>query len=98
MDRRAVDALAVFCADQRHHFDSLAWLRRSVSDGRAVAVVALYLAMTSWYGHQAELHLIAEEIYPGISDLSAFAQEIWAMGMNLARFSAYTRCADRTTD
>lgn len=92
MQRQTLDALTVFCADQRYQFDPAAWLRRGAWQGNAVAVVAQYLAMTSWYGYDAELHLIAEEICPGISGLDTFNREMRTMGMDLAQFSVRTRC------
>ncbi|MFM9880390.1 MAG: hypothetical protein ACKVOO_08280, partial [Burkholderiaceae bacterium] len=52
VDGRKFSAMATFCSDQRCHFDPAAWLRRSASEGKVVAVVAQYLAMTSWYGHE----------------------------------------------
>lgn len=95
VSRQTLDTLAAFCASQRYCFDPAAWLQCSVSHGRLVAVVAQYLAMTSWYGHESELQAIAEKIFPGISSLDAFHQETSAMEMNLALFSVSTRCKFR---
>ena len=93
MDLQILDALTAFCAHQRYDFDPAAWLLRSESDGRLVAVVAQYLAMTSWYGHGESLRQVAEKIEPGISTSNAFADQLRAvLGLNLARFSVRTRC------
>ena len=54
-------ALAQFCADQYFAFDARAWKRRSQYDHHASTIAALYLAMTTWYGHEAELERIAAD-------------------------------------
>lgn len=91
INHQTLDALAAFCADQRYSFDSSAWLKRSASEGKALGVVAQYLAMTSWYGHDAELEQVAEKICPGISNLNTFSGQTEALGVNLAQLSVATR-------
>ena len=59
MNQQESVALAQFCADQYFAFDSRAWARRSLYDRNASTVAAMYLSMTSWYGHEGELERIA---------------------------------------
>ena len=89
MRRRTLDGLAQFCAVQRYRFDSAAWMCRSASDGRRMAFVAHYLSMTGWYGHDKQLQMVAEEICPGVAniDIDTFAQNMRAMGVDLAQLS-----------
>jgi hypothetical protein len=54
-------ALAQFCADQYFAFDARAWKRRSQYDHHASTIAALYLAMSTWYGHETELERIAAD-------------------------------------
>ncbi len=89
--RRTLDGLAVFCAVQRSRFDPAAWLRRSAHDGRRVAFAARYLAMTGWYGHEAELEVIAEKIIPGIANIDTYMQEIQTIDIALAQLSSTIR-------
>lgn len=89
--RRTLDGLAVFCAVQRSRFDPAAWMRRGAADGRRVAFAAQYLSMTSWYGHEAELEVIAKNIYPDINNFGTFMQEMQAMDIELAPLSSSIR-------
>jgi len=59
MNEQESVALAQFCADQYYAFDARAWHRRSKYDRNASTVAAMYLSMTSWYGHERELERIA---------------------------------------
>ena len=59
MNEQESVALAQFCADQYYAFDAHAWHRRSKYDRNASTVAAMYLSMTSWYGHERELERIA---------------------------------------
>lgn len=61
MNEQESVALAQFCADQYYAFDARAWLRRSKYDRNASTVAAMYLSMTSWYGHENELGRIAAD-------------------------------------
>ena len=61
MNEQESVALAQFCADQYYAFDAHAWHRRSKYDRNASTVAAMYLSMTSWYGHESELERIAAD-------------------------------------
>lgn len=91
MNQPTLDSLARFCADQRQAFESDAWLNRSDADRRTIAVVAKYLSMTSWYGHEDELVSIATEIDPEVSNDIGFDGEATAIGFDLTHFSATVR-------
>jgi hypothetical protein len=91
MDQPVLDSLARFCAEQRQAFTPEAWRRRGGADGRTIAVVAKYLSMTSWYGHEDELMHIASEIDPAVSDDAGFNMESQAIGFDLQHFSASVR-------
>ena len=87
MDQQALDSIAQFCAEQQRSFDPEAWMGRTAIDGKGIAVVAKYLSMTSWYGHEAELEGIAARI----ADLGGFHREVQAIGLDLTRLSARLR-------
>jgi hypothetical protein len=59
MNQQESEALAQFCADQFFAFDARAWARRSQYDHHASTVAAMYLSLTTWYGHELELERIA---------------------------------------
>ena len=61
MNEQESAALAQFCADQYFAFDAHAWHKRSLYDHHASTVAAMYLSMTSWYGHEDELERIASD-------------------------------------
>lgn len=87
MDESAFEDLTQFCADQFSPFDAAAWIGRSSTDGRAIAVTAKYLSMTSWYGHEQELEHIASRI----KSISGFHNEAQAIGLSLTGLSAIVR-------
>jgi len=91
MGKQALTTLARFCASQRAAFDLRAWLAERTFDRRDLAIAALYLSMTSWYGYEGSLRRIAEELHPGIASGGVFSEEIQAMQFDLARFSGTTR-------
>ncbi len=91
MDQPVLDSLARFCAAQREDFVASAWLTSSNTDKRTLAVVAKYLSMTSWYGHEDELMNIASEIHPAVSDDQGFNLESQAIGFDLTHFSSKVR-------
>jgi hypothetical protein len=91
MNQPALDSLARFCADQRQSFESNAWLNCSDADRRTIAIVAKYLSMTSWYGHEDELVNIAAEIDPEVSNDFGFDGEAKAIGFDLMHFSTTVR-------
>ena len=91
MGKQALTSLARFCASQRTAFDLRAWLAERTIDRRDLAIAALYLSMTSWYGYEGSLKRIAEELHPGIASGGVFSAEMQAMDFDLARFSATTR-------
>lgn len=61
MNEQETVALAQFCADQYYAFDPRAWARRGQYDRNASTVAAMYLSMTSWYGHESDLERIAAD-------------------------------------
>lgn len=91
MGRRSLRALAKFCATQRKAFDLRAWFAERSVDRRELAIAALYLSMTSWYGYEATLRKIAEDLHPGIGQGGTFAEQMHEAQFDLARFSAATR-------
>lgn len=91
MDEPAFDSLAQFCADQFSQFEASAWIDRNIADGKVHAIVAKYLSMTSWYGHEAELEQIAVNADSGLADLASFHREARTIGLDLGSFSALVR-------
>jgi hypothetical protein len=91
MNPPALDSLARFCADQSLAFESNAWRNCGDADRETIAVVAKYLSMTSWYGHEDELLNIASEIDPEVSDETRFDDKALAVGFDLIHFSATVR-------
>ena len=92
MDRQAAaQSLAQFCIAQRSAFDSRQWLARKHIDGKAVALAAKYLSMTSWYGHEAELERIAVAIFArGVGEEALFS-ESKSQDFDLPNFSTTVR-------
>jgi hypothetical protein len=93
MDKRAFDSLTQFCADQCNAFDPHAWTGRSAVDGKAIAMAAKYLSMTSWYGHEAALERIAAATQRDFAGGAGFHRDLQAMGFDLGHFSAAVRYA-----
>jgi len=91
MDRHGAESLAQFCIAQRNAFDSQQWLARKEIDGKAVALAAKYLSMTSWYGHEAELESIAVEIYAAATGSDALFSESKSLEFDLPHFSTTVR-------
>jgi hypothetical protein len=91
VNNRAIESLVQFCAEQNGAFDSAAWIDECPADRRVVAVVAAYLSMTSWYGHEEELERIALGLNASILSFSWFCSEAQAIGLDLKTFSATLR-------
>lgn len=91
MDRQSAESLAQFCIDQRSAFDARQWLARKAVDGRAVALAAKYLSMTSWYGHEEELERIAVEVYTSDGPSGALFSESKSLDFDLPHFSTTVR-------
>lgn len=91
MDKQSLELLTAFCADQRSNFDTKAWECAQRIDSRLLAVTAHYLSMTSWYGHELELEMIAESLLPGISDKRRFNSELRHLAMDIRYLSATIR-------
>lgn len=91
MDKRALDSLAHFCVVQRKFFDRDAWLARGAAEGAVVACAAKYLSMTSWYGYEDELALIAARISPSADGSTGLHREVEAVGFDLPCFSVIVR-------
>lgn len=91
MATHVLDPLVRFCAEQVRHFDRDAWRRSDSLDRAALAIAARYLSMTSWYGYEAQLESLAEELSPGISSSETFQREAFANGFDLSYFSVAVR-------
>lgn len=93
MSRQESESLAQFCAEQYYAFDASKWLQRSIEDGNASAVAAMYLAMTSWYGHEDQLERIASDARAISPDGGHFQRAAQLSGFDLAGFSVAVRYA-----
>lgn len=82
-----IDSLVRFCAAQRCSFDRKAWLAYGCNCPSLVARVALYLSMTSWYGHDSDLADIARKVEGDSPD----APSAEADAIDLAEISARVR-------
>ena len=91
MDNRNAGSLAQFCIDQYHEFDAGDWHLRLDIDGKAVALAAKYLSMTSWYGHELALERIAAASYPLNDTSHGLHRESHAIGFDLPHFSVMVR-------
>lgn len=91
MDMLALELLAQFCAEQRSDFSRDRWLVGNPISSRMLGVVAHYLSMTSWYGHEVELEMIAEDLLPGISDKRCFNKELRELAPYMSYLSASVR-------
>jgi len=91
MATHTLEPLVRFCAEQVRTFDPDAWRSSDSLDRGTLAVAAKYLSMTSWYGHEAMLESIAEELRPGISSAQKFQRETLATGFDLSYFSVAVR-------
>lgn len=90
MNKPDAEALAQFCIDQHDAFAADAWLRRGINDN-ASTVAAMYLSMTSWYGHEEELERIATCARDAHANGAAFQRAVQSSGLNLVHFSATVR-------
>jgi hypothetical protein len=90
MDKRKTDSLAHFCAVQRNNFKLEDWLTWSDTDREALALVAKYLSMTSWYGHADELEEIARRNHFSGQSIGLHC-ESQAIKFDLSYFSAKVR-------
>jgi hypothetical protein len=93
MSKQEANALAQFCADQYYAFDAKMWRQRNTEDSNASAVAAMYLAMTSWYGHEEQLESIAAESRSIHANGADFQRAAQSNGLDLANFSASVRYA-----
>jgi hypothetical protein len=91
MNHEEAKALAQFCADQFYDFDAHAWKRRSRYDHHASTVAALYLSMTTWYGHEEELERIAADARALHETGDEFRRTAQASSFDAAQFSAMVR-------
>lgn len=85
------DVLAKFCIEQSTFFDTHDWLLLSDFDDKRVALVARYLSMTSWYGHELDLEAIAERIHAFEGNSPGLYSESRLLEFNLPYFSATVR-------
>ena len=91
MDTRESNALTQFCIDQYYEFDADAWLRQGADERNASALAAMYLSMTSWYGHEEQLERIAARARAVYSTGEEFQRAAQSNGFDLAHFSAAVR-------
>lgn len=91
MNQQESEALAQFCADQYYAFDARAWHRRSQYDRNASTVAAMYLSMTSWYGHEDELERVAAQALAPHASGEDFSVSAQGNSFDSARFSAMVR-------
>ena len=91
MEERALDTLSRFCAGQQEAFDRRAWLGQAAADAKAIAVLAKYLSMTSWYGHEEDLERVAVELDSGVAKPEGFEREARAVGFDVRHFSTAIR-------
>jgi hypothetical protein len=91
MNQQESEALAQFCADQYFSFDSRAWARRARYDRNSSTVAAMYLAMTSWYGHEDELERIAADSRAMHASGEAFRRTSQASSFDPSVFSQQVR-------
>lgn len=92
MNTEGFNALAQFCAEQYYAFDSEAWLRNDGYDRNAATVAAMYLSLTSWYGHEDDLVRIAFNTRSAHASGEDFQRAAQSIGFDLAQFSAMVRC------
>ena len=86
----STESLTQFCIAQRDAFNRDDWYARFNIDSKAIALVARYLSMTSWYGHEEELERIA--VATDACEISCgLHRESWAMGFDLPHFSYTVR-------
>jgi hypothetical protein len=91
--------LAQFCIAQRSDFDPDEWYRRFDADAGAIALVAKYLSMTSWYGHDEELERIAAKMHVAAADNSSWLfREAKAIDFDLLYFSIKLRIGINNLD
>lgn len=64
MMREQESRLLEFCVAQRQQFDAAAWPRFSAVTPLELAATVRYLAGVSWYGHQAQLKAVADQLSP----------------------------------
>ncbi len=91
MEKQALDTLTLFCAGQQDAFDRRAWLGQAAIDAKAIAVLAKYLSMTSWYGHEEDLERVAIELDSGVAKREGFEREARAVGFDMRHFSTAIR-------
>ncbi len=91
MNIQQTDALALFCAEQYYAFNADAWSRPSTEDADAATVAAMYLSMTSWYGHEDALERIAADARLTHINGEEFRRASQSVGFDLARFSGMVR-------
>jgi len=91
MNEQESVALAQFCADQYYAFDARAWQRRSRYDRNASTVAAMYLSMTTWYGHEEELERIAADARALYASGEVFQRTAQTSAFNPESFSKLVR-------
>lgn len=84
---REMEAILLdLCVEQCKRFDPDAWMSVQGVPMEAVALVAKFLAGTSWYGHQDALLAVAMKLNPQISMKDVFLNSIKTFRFPLYRF------------
>lgn len=91
MDKLTTDVLARFCIEQGTLFNSHDWLLLSDIDQKVVALAAMYLSMTSWYGHEDDLESIADQIHVFECNSAGLYCESRLLDFDLSYFSTAVR-------
>ena len=91
MEKQETDALAEFCVDQHFAFDTQAWLRRNKYDHNASAIAAMYLSLTSWYGHEKELERICANALTIHASGAEFQRAAQSASFDAATFASQVR-------
>ena len=98
MDRHATEQLVQFCIAQQKNFSPHDWYARFETDGAAVAFVAKYLSMTSWYGHSEELEKITAATCASAENSTGLHRESRIIDFDLPSFSVKLRAGLAVTD
>jgi len=91
MDKFTTESLAQFCIAQSNAFDPDDWYVQLAINPEAVTLVARYLSMTSWYGHEEELEQIVAAMHASAGDSHTLQRESRAIGFDLPHFSYTVR-------
>lgn len=91
MQRESFEALVEFCAAQHRTFDARRWVSAPFADTCTLAVAAMFLGMTPWFGHSRELQEVARRLDSRVVLPQGFEEEARAAGFEFGRFSSMLR-------